>query len=308
MENPSGEIEFLDDKIVKEISRAQISKEELKKIIKTDPVLRSLYSNMDCIEKSVNEEFCISKIFKDYCIYVFKDRKSKTKMFLEESEKDIKEIIKTTGINNFSPLFIQERKIELLSTEPYSINKSNTCFHQLSSMLIAIKIGRVMGISKEDEKDLAIGMTNHDIGKYLLPPEVLNKNGKLNEYEKKIIQAHPEIGANIIIASGYKIPERSLEIIELHHEKPDKKGYPKGISNIPYLVKIAQVADIFDALISERPYRPNNGAVPLRDAIDIIIEESKKGLLDKNVVDCLVVANRESRELGRGYYEKGVYK
>ncbi|MBQ7647400.1 MAG: HD domain-containing protein [Clostridia bacterium] len=95
----------------------------------------------------------------------------------------------------------------------------------------------------------------HDIGKISVPAEVLNKNGKLSDEEFKIIRSHPQLGGETL--RGIKImPELAIGA-ESHHERPDGRGYPNGLEGdeIPRVAQIIAVADTFDAMYSDRPYR-----------------------------------------------------
>jgi HD-GYP domain-containing protein (c-di-GMP phosphodiesterase class II) len=92
----------------------------------------------------------------------------------------------------------------------------------------------------------------HDIGKIGVPKEILNKPGRLTPEEFDEVKKHPEYGYNIL--RPLEIPE-VLDITLLHHERMDGKGYPRGATDYPLLVKVLQVADVWDALTSDRPYR-----------------------------------------------------
>ena len=95
----------------------------------------------------------------------------------------------------------------------------------------------------------------HDIGKIAIDDSILNKPGKLNDKEWEVIKKHPEIGYRILSAT----PEYSkiAQDILSHHERYDGKGYPRGLKGdeIPVRAKIIAIADAFDAMISDRPYR-----------------------------------------------------
>jgi len=128
----------------------------------------------------------------------------------------------------------------------------------------ALVIGKAIGMTGEDLKLLRIAALLHDIGKIETPDMILNKTGKLTEEEYRIIKEHPERSAAIV----KKLPTISgiIEDIRHHHERYDGKGYPAGISKkeIPLGARIIAVADAFDAMRSDRPYR--NG-LNLGDAV-----------------------------------------
>lgn len=132
-----------------------------------------------------------------------------------------------------------------------------------------VLIGKKLGLPEEDIKALKIGGLFHDIGKIGVPDSVLLKEEKLTDEEYSQIKNHPSIGAHIL--STATIFADILPIVKHHHEKYDGTGYPSKLSgeSIPYLARIAALADTFDAMSSKRPYR---------DAlsIEVIKEEIKK--------------------------------
>lgn len=132
-----------------------------------------------------------------------------------------------------------------------------------------VLIGKKLGLSEDDIKALKIGGLFHDIGKIGVPDSVLLKEEKLTDEEYSQIKNHPSIGAHIL--STATIFSDILPIVKHHHEKYNGTGYPSKLSgeSIPYLARIAALADTFDAMSSKRPYR---------DAlsIEVIKEEIKK--------------------------------
>ena len=133
----------------------------------------------------------------------------------------------------------------------------------------------------------------HDIGKIGIPAEVLNKPGKLTDEEFKIIKSHS--------AQGFKVLKDISIMPELaigagaHHERPDGKGYPKGLSGdeVPRVAQIIGVADTFDAMYSDRPYRKR---MNFDKAVSIIKEVSGTQLYP-DVVDAFV------RLVEKGYFK-----
>ena len=105
---------------------------------------------------------------------------------------------------------------------------------------------------------LLYASTMHDVGKIGIPDSILLKSGKLTEMEWQIMRQHPQIGAKIIGNQNSKLIALAREIALNHHEKWDGSGYPHGVAGdaIPISAQIAAVSDVFDALTSERPYKP----------------------------------------------------
>ncbi|MDD5655265.1 MAG: HD domain-containing protein, partial [Candidatus Omnitrophica bacterium] len=120
---------------------------------------------------------------------------------------------------------------------------------------LAIEIARELNINRENIETLQYASILHDIGKIAVEEEILNKPGKLTEAEYERIKTHPAKGEEIIAPITFL--EKARPIIRHHHERFDGKGYPdqmKG-TEIPLLARILSVADVFDALVSDRPYR-----------------------------------------------------
>ncbi|MFO7666175.1 MAG: response regulator [Desulfobacterales bacterium] len=120
---------------------------------------------------------------------------------------------------------------------------------------ISVIIGRELGCSTEELDILNVAGRLHDIGKIGVRDEILLKPGKLTKEEFEKIKEHPSIGANIIKNLGFW--KREIDIIKCHHERFDGSGYPVGLKGkeIPLLSRILSMADVYDALASDRPYR-----------------------------------------------------
>jgi putative nucleotidyltransferase with HDIG domain len=113
-----------------------------------------------------------------------------------------------------------------------------------------------MGIGDAQLEVLRLGALLHDIGKIGISDQVLMKPGPLTPEEYEIIKQHPGVGARILRSVPFLEPH--IPIVELHHERPDGKGYPHGLHGpeIPLVASIVHVADAFDAMTSARAYRP----------------------------------------------------
>lgn len=142
----------------------------------------------------------------------------------------------------------------------------------------------------------------HDIGKIGIPDSILNKPGKLTPDEWDVMKKHPEIGAAIIGKSNSDLLNMAKTIALYHHEKWDGSGYPNGVAGeeIPLSARIVAVADVFDALTSERVYKK---AWPIKKAIDHIIEESGKHF-DPLVVKAFSKSLSEIKEIQKKYADK----
>jgi putative nucleotidyltransferase with HDIG domain len=156
----------------------------------------------------------------------------------------------------------------------------------------SLKIGRVLGLSKEELDTLHRGGLLHDLGKIGVPAEILDKRGKLDEEETKIMRQHAQLGATIlepITAYAGVIP-----MVLQHHERCDGNGYPNGIGKkiICLGARIFGVADAFDAMTADRPYRK---ALGRERAIEIIKQESGKQFDPDIVKAFLEVMAQEER-------------
>ena len=135
-----------------------------------------------------------------------------------------------------------------------------TAGHSERVSAISVAIGRQMGLDEEQVDVLRLGALLHDIGKIGVSDHVLRKPGALTPEEFEAIKQHPGLGARILKSVPFLA--RHVPIVELHHERPDGKGYPHGLTSdeTPMLARIAHVADAFDAMTSARAYRPARGS------------------------------------------------
>ena len=119
----------------------------------------------------------------------------------------------------------------------------------------AVGIAREMGLTPEEIQTIQFGAFLHDIGKVHTQDEILHKPGALTEEEWKMVKAHPVRGAEMV--RGVKFLEKSIDMIRHHHERVDGKGYPDGLTGdqISLHAKIVNLADAFDAMTTDRPYR-----------------------------------------------------
>ncbi|RJX27182.1 MAG: PAS domain S-box protein [Acholeplasma sp.] len=134
-----------------------------------------------------------------------------------------------------------------------------TAGHQSRVTQLACAIAEELKLSKEKIELIKYGSTIHDIGKFFIPTDILNKPGKLNDMEFELIKTHPLEGYSIISGIGFA-PE-ILDMVLHHHERLDGTGYPEGISGDKITIesRILAVADVIEAMNSHRPYRPALG-------------------------------------------------
>lgn len=149
-------------------------------------------------------------------------------------------------------------------------------------------IGLKHGMNELEADNLLNASPMHDIGKLGIPDAVLLKPGKLNEGEWEIMKQHPTIGAEILSNHTSELMEIAQSIALNHHEKWDGTGYPRGLAGceIPLSARIVAIADVFDALTSERPYK---NAWPVEEATQYIMDNRGKHF-DPELVDHFAVA------------------
>lgn len=146
---------------------------------------------------------------------------------------------------------------------------------------LAVCLGRVLNLPEPTLATLRRGGYLHDLGKIGIPEAILLKPGPLTPEERKMMQRHPVIGESICRPLRSLAPV--LPIIRHHHERWDGSGYPDGLrgSEIPLAARVLQVADEYDALTTDRPYR---SAMTSEAAFDILNDEVRKGWLDPALV------------------------
>lgn len=142
-----------------------------------------------------------------------------------------------------------------------------TALHSSRVNKIALNIGRLMKISAYDFKCLAWGTLLHDVGKLAINNAILLKEGSLTNEEYEMIKQHPLLGYDML---KHTISRDISAIVLYHHERFDGKGYPCGLAGtqIPILARICSVADTFEAMTSDRPYRRS---IPINKALEEMI-------------------------------------
>ena len=149
----------------------------------------------------------------------------------------------------------------------------------------SVALGKSLGLHAEQLKTLQRGGVLHDLGKVGVPESILLKPGPLNDIERAVVREHPAIGERI--CKPLKSLRMVLPIIRHHHERWDGSGYPDGLAGeaIPLTARIMQVADIYDAFTTERPYKR---ALTQEEAIALMREETAKGWWDPRLVEAFI--------------------
>lgn len=164
-------------------------------------------------------------------------------------------------------LDLRASRIEAVKALSSSVDARDRYTHDHSNRVsrLACRLAREMGFPESTVEKIEGGALLHDIGKISVDTEVLSKPGPLNEEEMEMIKGHPRCSADII--SRLRLLRESAEIVVQHHERPDGKGYPEGLKGheISIGARILNVADAFDAMTTDRPYRKRRN---LEEAID----------------------------------------
>jgi putative two-component system response regulator len=157
----------------------------------------------------------------------------------------------------------------------------------------SIALAQALGLTRKEQLALYRGGYLHDIGKVAIPDSILFKRGLLNDDEWKTMRLHTIRGEEI--CKPMKTLAPVLPIIRSHHERWDGTGYPDGLKGegIPLLARILQVADIYDALTTSRPYKP---AFTHDHAVQLMLEEAQRGWRDPELVTLFAEVARRTRE------------
>ena len=154
---------------------------------------------------------------------------------------------------------IEQREREMLfrMARLVEYRDQGTGKHLLRMARYAEMIAEQLGLSEEEVGIIAAAAPMHDIGKIGIPDAILHKAGKLNDEEWAIMRTHPQIGYDVMKDSQSRFIQMSAVISLRHHERWDGSGYPNGLvgEEIPLAARIVALADVFDALLSERSYK-----------------------------------------------------
>jgi putative two-component system response regulator len=157
----------------------------------------------------------------------------------------------------------------------------------------SVALGSALGLSRYELVALHRGGFLHDIGKVAMPDRILHGTEKLTDEEWTVMKQHTLRGEEICRPMKSLAPV--LPIIRSHHERWDGSGYPDGLAgeDIPLLARILQVVDIYDALTTKRTYKPQ---LTHQEAVRIMVEESKKGWRDQDLINLFVNVSDSSWE------------
>ncbi len=154
---------------------------------------------------------------------------------------------------------VLQRKENLVQLTDIRLHDTYTFAHSVNVAILSAMLGMLCRYSKSDLKLLTLGAMLHDLGKIRVPSDILNKSTRLEEDEFAVIKSHPSEGARRIHEMERILPSPSVlaAVAAQHHEHVDGCGYPNGLTGdkIHRFAKIVAIADVYDALTSERPYK-----------------------------------------------------
>ncbi len=224
------------------------SEEDIEEIIKPEVMNRihNVYKNL-------------SKMVEEYSKNNITTESKKVKSYVEELSNIVDKILHD----------ILSSKNILENLASISIYDDYTLLHSLNMMMLSTFLAKGAGFNMDEIRKLAIGCVFHDIGKTFLPTEIVNKPGKLTEEEFNLVKQHPQKGHDFL-AKYTELSITSRNIALNHHERIDGCGYPNGLKGdeIHKFSKIAAIGDVFDALVSDRPYRRG---VPIHEAREYVL-------------------------------------
>ena len=191
---------------------------------------------------------------------------------------------------------LEKAYMESIETLRFTVEAKDTYTRGHSDRVssYSVILGEKLGLSEQDINTLRIGGLFHDIGKIGVPDSILLKDSRLTDDEYSEIKNHPSIGAHIL--SNATIFKDIIPIVKHHHERYDGNGYPGRLKGeeIPYLARIAAVADAFDAMTSKRTYRNSLSL----DIVKEEIEKNKGTQFDPNLADVFLdILNSEYEKI-----------
>ncbi len=144
----------------------------------------------------------------------------------------------------------------LISLARLKTHDNYSYMHSVAVCALMVALGRRLGLDEAQCREAGMAGMLHDIGKAMMPIDVLNKPGTLSNDEYAVIMTHPERGRELLVAAG-DVGEIAIDVCFHHHERPDGRGYPEGLSGdaLSLHARMGAVCDVYDAITSNRPYK-----------------------------------------------------
>lgn len=233
------------------------------------------------------------RCFEDHCIGVLElfnrlDPRGRVIPFPSSDHMGIISLATMASLTIHNMLLQEELKQSHLDTiirlsVVVEFRDNSTAYHIRRMAEISAVLARAMGIEGREAELIECASPMHDVGKVGIPDAILQKPGRLTPGERRVIEQHPQIGAEILGEPRNDLIAAARVVSLSHHEKWDGTGYPNRLAGeqIPLSGRIVGLADVFDALASKRPYKD---AMPIEQVLDIIRQERGKHF-DPQVVD-----------------------
>lgn len=270
----------LDDYLIQALGKLGISgvyigegeieeKVEKKEEIKVSPQTTKLIEELSVADRSkVKLSESVKKRVEEGIQYIYNNTESES--FTEASNKITQDLMKA----------ITENDAIAVDVDMLKVSDEYTFKHSVDVATIAMIIAKKHGMNEKQIYEIGISGLLHDVGKSKIPNEILNKPGRLTDEEFAIMKQHSVYGYNILKNKPELSEYVKLGVLQ-HHEKINGRGYPLGVVKekiCPY-ARILAVADVYDALVTERPYK---SAFTKRDAVEMLM--SMTGELDINAM------------------------
>lgn len=304
--NPKDALSYIDednevdviisDFLMPEMNGISFLLEVKNRIPRSESILLTGYADKENAIKSINEVgvyYYLEKPWNNEKLIKIVTNALDKKNLADELEQKIEDLEESNAeINRLYELMRHDYNEEIKGSKSLMVSLANvieardayTDGHTRRVATIAKGLGESLGLDKKDIENLELVGIIHDIGKISISDNILNKPGKLSDGEFSVIKEHPIIGEKI--CKFLKMLEPSLNSILHHHEKLDGSGYPHGLKSddIDTITRIITVADIFDALFSDRPYRSK---LKYEEVKSILNEDAEKGRIDISIVSTL---------------------
>jgi putative two-component system response regulator len=210
---------------------------------------------------------------------------------LEDALADLHRSENKVWVSQAETIFRLARVVE------YRDEETGQHLRRMSSYCEAL--ARKLDLGAERAEHVRLASQLHDVGKVAVPDTILLKRGKLTSEEFEVIKTHAETGHKMLVGSSSEVVQLGSSIAHTHHERWDGGGYPRGLraEEIPLEGRIAAVADVFDALTSDRVYRP---AFPVKTAVEMMRSE-RATHFDPYILDAFLGTLGELEGIRRAY-------
>jgi putative two-component system response regulator len=202
---------------------------------------------------------------------------------LAKLKQDYRKRVEARVLDRARHIMVREEEIVFRLLGALSLRSDETRNHVRRVGLNAALLAKHLGWSAEAVADMRLAAAMHDVGEIGIPDSILLKPGKLSPEEFALVKKHAEIGSSILDGSDVPMLQMARDIAQSHHEKWDGTGYPNGLAGeqIPEAARIVSVVDVYDALTSERVYRP---PLTAEEALAIMLA-NRESYFEPRIVD-----------------------